>query len=516
MEPRTLDSVFDTEKYFEANPDVKSAFERGEIGGADDHYYQYGEGEGREPFWKIVGKDRPYQCDVILIDGNVDVSGQYWALQTQRLLEIHFYIVSDDPLKFQLPQDDSRISLVRLRDRPPHNLVHHLVPNLTSTFMVFSVPYSIGPDFLRSQINRLQNSGREILIRIGFDCGNLVIIRKNTFLDMGGFMDSPYYYLEELIHRAKAEERPFDHGGVIKSAHDNRPSEGTKPLRHHAIGYRQSHVAADIILPFYGKLDFVEEAIKSVVDQESADVVVHLIDDCSREDTSSFLRRWKSHKNVRVYRNSINIGQFMTVNNIVPFLETDYMAFMDGDDISASNRIHEGVNLMELTKSDLFGSRIRMFGNEYEWAPRNMFERMWVKRGTRSWNAAFPHEVCGHYFPNPSVIMTKRSFVDIGGIADFGDVNRNKTSNDTELLYRYYFSGREICYSVSLLVDVRRHEDSCTQNNEAGWSTPARVWANREVERRRKLFFEDRKFIPKSFGSLGNSTWGEYTQKWEG
>jgi len=79
MEPRTINSVFDAEKYLEVNQDVKDAIDRGESGGAEEHYFTYGIGEGREAFWKIIGNNRSYQCDVILIDGAVDVMGQYWV-----------------------------------------------------------------------------------------------------------------------------------------------------------------------------------------------------------------------------------------------------------------------------------------------------------------------------------------------------------------------------------------------------------------------------------------------------
>jgi glycosyltransferase involved in cell wall biosynthesis len=446
----------------------------------------------------------------------MDVLGQYSMLREQKLLNVHFYIISDDPEKFRIQEDRHKVTLVELQGRSPHSVVHGLVPSLESQFMIFAVPYIADLDYVRSHINRLQNSGREILIRIGFDRGNLIIVRKNTFLDMGGFRDTPYYYLEELIQRANSEERPFDHGGALKSAEEDFPSEDTKSLRHCAIGYEQRNVEADIILPFYGQLEFVEESIKSVVEQDNADVIVHLIDDCSREDTSFFLRRWAFHKNVRVYRNSMNIGQFMTVNNIIPFLETDYMAFMDGDDLSVSNRIHEGVNLLELTRSDLFGSRMRVFGDEYEWIPVNLFRRRLIRRGNRYWNATFPHEIGGHYFPNPSLIMTTKSFIDLGGFADFGDISKNKTTNDTDLLNRYFFSGRGICYSVSSLVHVRRHQNSCTQNQESGWSTPARVWVGREIARRRKLFSGNHGSISSLFGSLGSAQWKKYTQKWEG
>ena len=514
MDP--INSVFDEDRYLEVNPDVRAAIERGEIGGAGEHFYTHGIVEGREAFWTVVGKYRSYPCDALLIDGIVDVMGQYHSLKEQKLLDVHFYIISDDPGKFPIQEEKHRITPVELQGRSPHHVVHHLAPSLESQFMVFSAPYLVDLNYVRSQINRLQNNGREVLIRLGFEYGNLVIVRRNTFLDMGGFCDTPHHYLEDLIQRAKAEERPFDVGGVLRSASEDCPSESTESLRQHAIGYKQRNVAADVVLPFYGHLPFVEESIRSVVDQDHADVVVHLIDDCSREDTTAFLRRWASHKNVRVYRNNMNIGQFITVNNIAPFLETDYLVIQDGDDLSVSQRIHAGINLMELTGSDLSGSRMRVFGDEYEWVPVGTSQRRWEKRGNRYWNAAFPHEIGGHYLPNPTVIMTKRSFVDLGGYPDFGDVAKNKATVDTDLLYRYFFSGYGVCYSVSSLVHTRRHPDSCTQNDESGWSTPARTWTNRKVARRKKLFAGNRNSISSSFGSLGSPRWKECTRRWEG
>ena len=515
METRKPDAVFDADTYLKNNPDVWEAMERGEISGANEHFNRFGIGEGREAYWTVIGQDRTYQCDAILIDGVVDVMSQYWALVEQTQLDVRYYIVSNDPEKFGIPADNHKVILLSLGGGSPHTFVHYLVPNLQSDYIVFSIPCLVERGYVRSQINRLQNSGREVLVRVGFDHGNLIIVRRSTFLDMGGFRDMSYYYLEDLIQRAKAEERPFDHGEVLRSASADHPSEDTLSLRDYAIGYKRSNVEADVVIPFYGHVDFVEEAVQSVIEQENADTVVHLVDDCSRDDTTSFMKRWKTHSRVRVYRNNMNIGQFMTVNNLVPFFETNHLVFLDGDDVSVSQRVWEGINLLDLTRSDLFGSRIKMFGDEYEWSIQYVTQKSWVKRSQRHWNCTYPHEIGHHYFPNTSLIMTKKSFVDLGGFTDFGDVTKNKTANDTELLYRYFYGGYGTCYSVSGLVNVRRHTDSCTQNMETGWTTPARMWAHHEVEKRRKTFFEDRKFIPRSFGGLGQSRWDGVTERWE-
>jgi glycosyltransferase involved in cell wall biosynthesis len=512
MENRSPDAVFDEETYLADNPDVREAVEAGKVSNGMDHWYIYGAGEGKSPFWKVIGQDRGHQCDAVLIEGLVDIPEQFWSCQGQQKVHFNYYIISSDPDKYEMLKKVPNIVYISTKSSPVHLVVHDLIPKLTSDYILFSMPCLQGADYVRSQINRMENSGREVLLRVGFEFGNTVIVRKNSLLDMGGFRDTAYYYLEDMIQRAKAEERPIDLGETLRSASGDFPSERVESLRHHAIGYPKPWVSCDVVIPFYDQLSFVQESVDSIVRQDGADVVLHIIDDCSRENTEDVFKEWRKHPNVRVYRNIRNIGQFMSVNNVVQFLETDYLALLDGDDISDPRRIWDGVNLLNLTRADLFSSRIKMFGDEYEWNLTGVARKVWMKRSDRHWNCTYPHEYGYHYFPNTALIMTKKSFVDLGGFTDFADVVLNKTANDTDLLYRYYYSGYGTCYSVSNLVHVRRHENSCTQNIETGWASPNRKWAHNEVERRRRQFYRDRKFNPQSFGGIGSSEWEGVTQ----
>jgi hypothetical protein len=74
-----------------------------------------------------------------------------------------------------------------------------------------------------------------------------------------------------------------------------------------------------VVLQFYGQVDYVREALASLLEQEGAEVVVDLIDDASPVgESDSWLRCWVGHPRVRTYRNLENIGPFSSFNNVVP------------------------------------------------------------------------------------------------------------------------------------------------------------------------------------------------------
>ena len=113
------------------------------------------------------------------------------------------------------------------------------------------------------------------------------------------------------------------------------------------------------MLPFRGHFEFLRESLPSVLDQNGAETIVHLIDDATPGGADELLRYWGSHPRVRTYRNSRNLGQFVSFNNVFPYLETDLIAIQDADDISLPHRLHLAGNLLRLADADFFGDGSR-------------------------------------------------------------------------------------------------------------------------------------------------------------
>ena len=210
-----------------------------------------------------------------------------------------------------------------------------------------------------------------------------LICRRASLVDMGGIADRRENgdADAELIFRAAHEHRKFvlTDEPVVTSA---RSSEETGPLgpaprydhssrtlRGHALGFAQERVQCDVVLPFCGHLDYLAASLPSVLEQESSETIVHLIDDASPGNTDDVMSYWATHPRVRVYRNTRNIGQFASFNNIFPFLETNLIAIQDADDISLPGRIKIAGNHLRLADADFFGGRFETFVESDDIAP---------------------------------------------------------------------------------------------------------------------------------------------------
>lgn len=500
---RNLNDIFDDERYLATYPLVRQVLETGEFASAEDHYYTVGAHQGFEPCWRVWGVDRVYSCDVLLQGDDGSPVDQYWAVLGQAQVRPHFYLWDATEHYLSL-HGMGNVTVIAESGRSQVQTLQDLISRWHAPYIITHVPWFMPARFLWSQLNRLENNGRELLVRSSIEYGDLAIVRRATVFDMGGFQDVPYYW-EEFRARLVAEDRPVDRGGYVRSALEDAPREQAGSLRHYALGcVVPGRVRVDVVMPFHGNLEYVDQAVISIIEQEQADVTLHLVDDASPGDGESRLRRWSGQAQVRLYRNRQNIGQFLTVNNLVPYFETNYLAIMDADDVAVPHRLTAQINLMRATGAALGGTRMRLFGAEQEWAPAGRNGRVWVRRGRRYWNASYPHEIGRHYLPHTSIVMTKQSFLELNGYTDFGHVDKNKTANDTDLLYRYYFGGYDIVYTVDSLVLVRRHAQSCTQNEMTGWATTARGWAAREVERRRTAIYRHRQGSLESFGALSS------------
>lgn len=423
--------------------------------------------------------------------------------------------------------------------------LHEFVPRLRSEYVAVQDVRTIShPDRLRYSVALLAEHGGELLAT-ALQCPNGIILprkpgdtyqwsvpsptlvfRRASLVDMGGIANREAGVDIELIHRARLERRKIllsRRATVscptnwipppIGPAPSYQPREGT--LRHHAKGFAEETVACDVAVPFHGHLDFLQEAIKSLLDQEGADLVIHLVDDASPEDTEPFLRYWQTHPRVRTYRNERNLGQFVSFNNLFPYLETSFVAVQDADDISLPQRVHRAGNALRLADADIFAAGLREFGGK--WAiPEARIKAPTVRnrtgrRGRLDWSnryvfSRFPAGEQGHFMLNATAMMRVNAFEWLGGFADFGELNRNLCGVDTEFYLRAYYSGFRFAVSRDVLVRYRAHPDSITRKPLTRWGSRPRAWTEAEY-RRRASVFQQGPFDPRAFGGMRN-WWG--------
>lgn len=90
--------------------------------------------------------------------------------------------------------------------------------------------------------------------------------------------------------------------------------------------------AVDVLLSTYNGERFVEQAVRSVLDQTHTDFRLHILDDCSKDDTWNLVSRFDDPRIVRS-RNKKNAGLFPNLNRMIATTTAPWIKLLGQDDI---------------------------------------------------------------------------------------------------------------------------------------------------------------------------------------
>lgn len=354
-----------------------------------------------------------------------------------------------------------------------------------------------------------------------------IVIRRSTWVDLAGPCDPAYDVDVDFFQRAVAEE----HYGTIHPTQTVRVNDESTttlgpapPWFHgellskrftwyqHGRGFGLPRLACDVILPFRGQLEWVEEAVESVRTQEGIDWTLHLIDDATPEPTDQWLKQFCDDPRVRVYRNRINIGQFASFNNVAKHCSSDWLVTQDGDDVSLPGRLKETVTIAALCDADLLGAATTLIGSDE--AALSM-QHLAVQHGSRTTyhRRSFPagSTQAWYYLENPTLVHKRSYFLRGRGFADFGNITRNRTTLDTEWMMRAMLDGANIVACQRLAVGYRLHNESAIHHPKTRMGSPVRQWSHRELSRRLRQFAEGG-IAPATMGSMDRHA--DVTEVW--
>lgn len=104
-----------------------------------------------------------------------------------------------------------------------------------------------------------------------------------------------------------------------------------------------------IIMGIYNCASTVEQAIDSILAQTYTKWTLIMCDDGSTDDTYSIAERYKKEYPERMIliRNERNRGLNETLNHCLQYVDTEYVARMDGDDISKPNRLEKEIVFLD-------------------------------------------------------------------------------------------------------------------------------------------------------------------------
>jgi glycosyltransferase involved in cell wall biosynthesis len=417
--------------------------------------------------------------------------------------------------------------------------LHDLIPALESEFVAVQDPRTISHrERIRASVGILAEQGADVAgASLDTRSGEIraeppgrefrryippqtLVFRRASLVDIGGFANRRFDADVELLFRATLQgwkvallraPTVTDLGGSGEGPAGVAPPYQQQPgsLRHHGRGFPERPVECDVVLPFRDHVHYLRQAVPGVLEQEGAEVVLHLIDDASTSGAEEVLRYWSTHPQVRTYRNVRNLGQFISFNNIFPYLETQLVAVQDADDISLPHRLHRAGNLLRLANADIFGGRARVFDDEPEPGPIRHEEMPGPEEqhAGPEQSSRYPRSgERGYFLLNPTAVMRVGTFERLAGFSDYGEPERNKCGLDTEFYVRAHCAAARFAVSREVVLNYRRHPNSATRNARTGWGSSPRAWTENENQRRFNIL-HGAQLEPSAFGALSNH-WG--------
>jgi len=157
----------------------------------------------------------------------------------------------------------------------------------------------------------------------------------------------------------------------------------------------------------YNQAEYLEKAIKSILDQTLTNFEFLILDDGSTDNSREIINDFKD-KRIKFFKNKQRQGLAKGLNRLIKESQGDYIARMDGDDISLPTRLAEEVDFLEKNREVvLVGSWVEIIDKKdravgYFKHPSDYQE---IRKKILSRNL----------FIHPSVIFRKEAFNEVGG-----------------------------------------------------------------------------------------------------
>jgi glycosyltransferase involved in cell wall biosynthesis len=122
-----------------------------------------------------------------------------------------------------------------------------------------------------------------------------------------------------------------------------------------------------VFLPTYNQLNFVKEAIESVLVQNYPNIEIVIGDDGSADGTQQVLVDYKSKypSLIKLILSEKNNGITFNCNNILRECTGDYIALLAGDDVWLPGKLHKQIEFMRNNKDVvLCYTKVEVFDNE--------------------------------------------------------------------------------------------------------------------------------------------------------
>ena len=112
-------------------------------------------------------------------------------------------------------------------------------------------------------------------------------------------------------------------------------------------------ISVSIIIPYFKKKKFIENSIKSILNQSYQNFEIIVIDDELSFESSEVLKKISNlDKRIKIIKNKYNLGAGESRNCGIKIALGEYIAFCDSDDLWKDTKLEKQMNFMKKVKTD--------------------------------------------------------------------------------------------------------------------------------------------------------------------
>ncbi|MGP5315591.1 glycosyltransferase family 2 protein [Psychrobacter faecalis] len=108
-----------------------------------------------------------------------------------------------------------------------------------------------------------------------------------------------------------------------------------------------------ILIPVYNVADYVEECIESILTQIDTRASILIMNDASTDNSAAIIKRFENHPQVQIFDAPYNRGLSATRNALFDMAQTQYIWFIDSDDVMYEGAYKSVMSQIEKLNSDV-------------------------------------------------------------------------------------------------------------------------------------------------------------------
>ena len=108
-----------------------------------------------------------------------------------------------------------------------------------------------------------------------------------------------------------------------------------------------------ILIPVYNVADYVEECIESILAQIDTRASILIMNDASTDNSAAIIKRFENHPQVQIFDATHNRGLSATRNALFDMAQTEYIWFIDSDDVMYEGAYKSVMSQIEKLNSDV-------------------------------------------------------------------------------------------------------------------------------------------------------------------